>query len=65
MDRVVVILGVGRVDGDKREFAPVLARGGQPDGPRGFRLFERSGGKDMRDMMGLERDEAHRSLGLD
>ena len=27
MDRVVVVLGVGRIDGDERQRAPVLARG--------------------------------------
>ena len=41
MHRVVVILGVGRIDGDQRQFAPVLAVG-QRRGLGGFRLIESS-----------------------
>ena len=65
MDRVVVILGVGRIDGDERQCAPVLARGAEPNGPRRFRFLQRGGRKDMRDMMRRQRDQTHRALGLD
>ena len=49
MDRVVVVLGVGRIDGDERQRAPVLARGAEPNGPRRFGLFQRRGREDMRE----------------
>ena len=39
-DRVVVILGVGRIDGDERDFAPVLPSG-QIGGLRRFRFGKR------------------------
>ena len=64
VDGVVVILGVGRIDGHERQRAPVLARRAQPNGPRVFGLFQRRGREDMGNMMRLERDEAHRALGL-
>ena len=66
MDGVVVILGVGRIDGDERQLAPVLARRRQAGRARGLR--PRSSARrreDMRDVMGRERDEADRPLGLD
>ena len=65
MDRVVVVLGVGRIDGHERQSAPVLARRAEPDGPRSFSLLQRLGREDMRDVMGRERNQAHRALGLD
>ena len=65
MDSVVVVLGVGRVHGDERQVAPILAGAAQPNGPRAFRLLQRRGREDVRDAMGRERDEAHRALGLD
>ena len=37
VDRIVVVLGVGRIYGDERKLAPVLARGSEPDGPRRLR----------------------------
>ncbi len=64
MDGVVVILGVGRIDRDKRQRAPILARRAQSNGPRVFGLFQGRGRKDMRNMVRLERDEADRSLGF-
>ncbi len=60
MDGVVVILGVGRIDGDERKGAPVLARGAEADGPRVLGLLQRRGRKDMGNVMRLERDQAHR-----
>ena len=41
MDGVVVVLGVGRVDGDERQIAPVFARRRQTGGARAVRLGER------------------------
>ena len=38
MNRVVMVLGVRRVDGDKRQMAPILAPAGASQG-RGFRLL--------------------------
>ena len=64
MHRVVVVLGVGRVDGDERQRPPVLARRGEADGTRRLGFLERGGRKNMRDVVGRERDEAHRALGL-
>ncbi len=65
MDGVVVVLGVGRIDRHERQRAPVLARSGQTNRPRVCGLFQRRGRKDMRNMMRLKRDEAHRALGFD
>ena len=64
VDRVVVILSVGWIDRHKRERAPILARRAQSNGPRVFRLFQGRCREDMGNMVHLERDEAHRALGL-
>ena len=62
--RVVVVLGVGRIDGDERQRPPVLARRGEADRAGGFGLLERGRRKDVRDVVDGERDEADRALGL-
>ena len=61
MHGVVVILGVGRVDGDERNAAPVLAVG-ERRRPRGFRLGQRVVAEHMRDGMGVDRDQADRAF---
>ena len=64
MDRVVVVLGVDRIDGDERELAPVLASG-EIGGARRMSLGLRRNRKHMRDVVGVDGDEAHRALALD
>ncbi len=49
VNRVVVVLGVGRVDGDQRQVAPVLAMG-EARRARRLGLFQRGFGEDMRDV---------------
>ena len=62
--RVVVILGIGRVDGDERRLAPVLAAAPRRAlGRIGFR--ENRGGEDVRDVVEVQRDQAHRLLGAE
>ena len=41
MHRVVVVLGVGRIDGDERQLAPVLAAAFEARGLGGLRLGQR------------------------
>ena len=60
MDRVVVILGVGRVDGDERQVAPVLVMGALPKRVDFFRLRQRLGPEQIGDVMGAQRDQADR-----
>ena len=64
MDRVVVVLGVDRIDGDERELAPVLAAG-EIGGLRRMRLGLRRDRKHMRDVVGVDGDQADRALALD
>ena len=52
VDRVVVILGVGGIDGHQRQIAPILAIG-HVRGPRRFGLGEGGGGEDMGDVVGM------------
>ena len=61
VDGVVVVLGIGGIDGDQRQVAPILAPG-QRGGPARIRLLEHVGGKDMRDAMGVDGDQADRVL---
>ncbi len=59
MHRVVVILGVGRIDGDERQFAPVLAAFQR----RRLCLLgfaQRARRKRLRDFVGVDRDQADR-----
>ncbi len=61
-DRVVVILGVRRIDCDERHLAPILAPGKR----RGFcarRFRQRVGAEDIGDAMRMDGDEAHRPFG--
>ena len=64
MDRVVVVLGVDRIDGDERELAPVLAAG-EIGGARRVRLGLRRDRKHMRNVVGVDGDQADRALALD
>ena len=63
MHRVVVILGVGRIDGDERQLAPVLAA---VQASRAWRLPPRAARRqeNMRDRVGVDGDQADRALGL-
>ena len=65
MDRVVMILGVGWIDGDEGDLAPVLASG-KRNGPRrlGVRSQARAW-KSVRDAMSVDRDQADCVLALD
>ena len=62
--RVVVILGVGRIDGDERHLSPIFA-------PRQRRRLRRVGfieeraGKNVRDVVGMDCDQADGALALD
>ncbi len=58
---VVVVLGVRRIDGDERQRAPVLAAG-KPRRLCRFRFRDCCGGKDVRDRMGVNSDQADRAL---
>ena len=60
---VIVILGVGRIDGDERQLAPILASG-EPCRLGRFRLRQRGGRKYIRDRVGVDGDQADRALGL-
>ena len=62
--RVVVILGVGRIDGDERHIAPVLAaRHGR--GARRGGFVEHRGRKHVRNVVGVDGDEADGAFALD
>ena len=62
MNRVVVVLGVGRIDGDQRHVAPVLAAS-QGRGLCLFRFAQRGRRKRLRNFMGVNRDQADRLFG--
>ena len=64
VDGVVVVLGVGRVDGDERDVAPVLATGKRRR-RRGLGLLQRRGREDVRDAVGMDRDQADCALALE
>ena len=65
VDGVVVVLGVGRVDGDERQFAPVLAAGARRCGLGGLRLRDHGLRKSMRDFVRVDGDDADRALALE
>src|ERR1700674_1092305 len=58
-----MVLGVHRIDGDKRQIAPVLAAF-QRRGLGGFRFRERGGAEDVGNFVGVDRDQADRALAL-
>jgi hypothetical protein len=62
--RVVVILGVGRVDGDERHVAPVLAPG-KLGRPRGVGLLDHVMGKHVANAVRRDRDQADGAFVLD
>jgi hypothetical protein len=64
MDGVVVILGVGRIDGDERHGAPVFAAGRRSFTCR-FGFGEDGPRKDMRNVVGVNGDQAYGALGLE
>ena len=62
--RVVVILGVGRIDGDERHLPPVFAPRKRSRSRRvGF--IEQRARKNVRDVVGVNRDQADGALALD
>src|SRR5262249_40199891 len=62
--RVVVVLGVRRIDGDEGDVAPVFTAS-EARRPHRSGLFNHLGRKDMRDAVGVDRDHAHRPLALE
>ncbi len=64
IDCVVMILGVGRIDGDERKLAPVLAAR-KPGGSRLLGFGQCLAAKHVRDFVRVDRDEADRPLGLE
>ena len=64
MHRVVVILGVGRIDGDEGDMAPVLAAFHRRRARR-LRFVEHGRRKDVRNVVRIDRDQADRALALD
>ena len=64
MNRVVVVLGVGRIDGDERQVAPVLAAF-QRRRPRGFRFGDERAAEGVRNAVGVDRDQADRPFALE
>ena len=65
MDGVVVVLGVGRIDGDERQVAPVLAMSALGRRAALRRLGERLGPERLGNVMGAEGDQADRLLAVD
>ena len=61
MHGVVVIFGIGRIDGDQGQIAPILAAG-NCRGLGSLRLRQDRAAEHVRDGMGVDRDQAHRSL---
>ena len=57
MHRVVVVLGVGRIDGDQRQLAPVLAPR-KRRGLRGFGVAQGLAAEHARDAVGVDGDQA-------
>ena len=64
MHRVVVILGVGRIDGDERNAAPVFAAG-MRGRARGVGFVEHGAGKCVRNIVGMDGDQADGALALE
>ena len=62
--RVVVILGVGRIDGDERHLPPVLAPR-QRRRPRRVGFIEQRARKNVRNVVGMNRDQADGAFALD
>ena len=64
---VIVVLGVGRIDGDERHLAPVLARvlRRMSRRPRGLRFGDDCAGENVRDAVGVDGDQADGALALD
>ncbi|MNS90181.1 hypothetical protein D3C72_1242190 [compost metagenome] len=64
IDRIVMVLGVGRIDGYERQVAPVLAvrHAGRLGG---IRLGKNVRGEDMRNAVGMDRDHRDRLFGGD
>jgi hypothetical protein len=61
--RVVVVLGVDRIDRDQRQLAPVLAPAFEPRRLRGLGFGQRLAAKHMRNLVRVDRDQADRALG--
>ena len=61
--RVVVILGVHRIDGDERKLAPILTAG-KAGGLCGLGFGERVAAEEVRNAMGVDGDEADRAFAL-
>ncbi len=59
VDGVVMVLGVGRVDGDERGVAPVFVRA-EHARARGVGFRQHGGAETMRNAVGVDRDQAHR-----
>src|SRR5262249_58701295 len=64
MDRVIVILGIGRIDGDERHLTPVFATGGG-DFTRRLGFGEDGPREDMRNVVGGDGGPAHGALRLE
>src|ERR1700730_8660417 len=64
VDRVIVVLGVGGIDGHEGNLAPVLATGEVGGGCR-FGFGEHRAGKYVGNAVGLDGDQAHGALGLE
>ena len=61
MDGVVMVLGVGRIDGDERHLPPILAAV-QGRGLRGLRFLLRLAAENGRDAVRVDGDQADRAL---
>ena len=64
MHRVVVILGVRRIDGDERNAAPVFAAG-MRGRTRGVGFLDHGAGKCVRNIVGVDGDQADGALALE
>jgi hypothetical protein len=64
VDGVVVILGVGRINGDKSHLAPIFAAG-QGRRPRRFGFGKNGAREDMRNIVRMNGDQADSALGLE
>ncbi len=64
MHGVVVILGVGRIDGDERQLAPVLAVG-KRGGLGGVRFLQGLAAEHVRDAVRVDGDQADRAFALE
>ena len=65
IDRVVVILGVGRIDGDERQRAPVLAAARRSAGCAASASASTSAGNTLRNAVGVDGDQADGALALE